>query len=101
MDLQGATCTHHIKILIKVHIHSPSLKIPECMNMLIFFTSQIELLDARYLLLHCKVSISAMEALSFHITIVYAKYWSRIGFQAICDVTNPAHKPRLFKSDFH
>lgn len=32
-------------------------------------------------------------ASSFQITLVYAEFWTRIGLQTICDVTNNARRP--------
>lgn len=43
------------------------------------------------------LSVCAMEASSFHIKrTLYAENWTRIGFQTICDVTNPAHSPASY-----
>ena len=39
------------------------------------------------------LSVCVLEASSFYITIVCAKFWTRIDFQIICDVTNHARRP--------
>lgn len=38
------------------------------------------------------LSLCAVEALRLHITLMLTGYWTIIGFQTICDVTNHAHR---------
>lgn len=70
-------------------ILSPLLKNPKYINMQIFVMFKVQLWNARCLPVHSKVH-SSLEASCFHITLVYAEYWTRIGFLTICDVTNHA-----------
>ena len=51
---------YHFKILEMLSTLSPSLKIPECINMQIFIISKVYLLDTRCLLPHCKVHSQCM-----------------------------------------
>ena len=54
---------------------------------LIVYVSQIKLLDTRCLLFHWGLRPHGTGGFkSKH--LVYAEYWTRIGFQTICDVTN-------------
>lgn len=34
--------------------------------------------------------VCTLEALSFHMTLMYAEYWTRVGFKTISDVTHYA-----------
>ena len=43
------------------------------------------------------LSVCVLEASSFHITLVFAEYCARIGFQTICDVINHLVGPASLK----
>ena len=49
---------------------SPSLKNPESMNTQLFFISEVKMPPTSLK----KVSVCALEALSFYITLVYSEY---------------------------
>lgn len=49
--------------------------------------------DVSYFTVKSILSICALEASNFHILPVYAKCWTRIGFQTIYDVTNNSRRP--------
>ena len=61
------------------------------MNMQVFVISKFFLLNT-CVLLHIR-SVCAVQAPSFHITLVLVEYWTRIGFQTSYDVTNHDSKP--------
>lgn len=46
------------------------------------------------------LSVCAREAASPHFTLMFAGYWTWIGVQTICDVSNHAPLTRLLKSEF-
>ena len=76
------------------YIFSPSMKNAESMNMQIFFISKVEL---RHWAVHSQCTVCAPEASTFHITLLYIAYWTTIGFQTSCDVTN--HACRVHERD--
>ncbi len=55
--------------------------------------------DVSYLTEKSVLSVCALEASSFHVTLVWSAYWTMTGFQASCDVTKSCScvhvKPRF------
>lgn len=84
----------------KAPIAFPCLKIPEYMNVLMFFIAQVELPDTT-----CPYSIvhKSMWTRGFkfsHHTCVLMNIWTRTGVQTGCNDSNHALRSSLLKSDF-
>lgn len=54
-----------------------------------------------FLLFHChRSTLSALQASSIHITLVFAEYWTRIGSHTVCDNHKLCLWALILKSDF-